>query len=53
MVRAATDDVCKDDDCELELLDSAGLCRTVADGISEKLVETMLAKENKTMDWDV
>lgn len=52
VVSAATDEVCEEDDCELKLLDSAELCRTGADGVSEELVETMLVAEIKTMDWE-
>lgn len=50
VVNATTDSVCEELDCELKLLNSAGLCKTVADEKAEKLADTMLVEGNNKID---
>lgn len=50
VVNATTDIVCEEVDCDSELPDSAGLCRTVAEEKAEKGDDKMLVEENKNID---
>ena len=50
VVNATTEIVCKKIVCESKLLDSAGLCRTVADERDEKPVDTMFVEEEEKME---
>ena len=50
VVNATTEIVCKKVVCESKLLDSAGLCRTVADERDGKPVDTMFLEEEEKME---
>ena len=50
VVNATTEIVCNKVVCESKLLDSAGLCRTVADERDEKPVDTMFVEEEEKME---
>lgn len=53
VVNEITEVVCKKVVCESKLLDSVGLCRTVADERDEKLVEATFVEEEEKMEEEV
>ena len=50
VVNVTTDIVCKKVVCQSNLLDSAGLCRNVADGRNKKPVDTTFVEEGEKME---
>lgn len=52
MVDATNNDVCETLDCELIVLNRAGLSRTVADEKAEKLTDKTPVDGNKKVDWE-